>query len=129
MRKIKLALQCRVPSWNFCNHDGHTPDDRYSKELCRFCVKSRQGYRCLLHDEWLTADPTFVHKAAACIKATAGFAITADEPVPEAGPTVPPKMLIKESLKTYRKTVNDLIAQGYPRNIAETVAEKYTLED
>ncbi len=129
MRKIKLALQCRVPSWNFCNHDGHTPDDRYSKELCRFCVKTKQGYRCILHEQWLTSDPTFVHKTAACIKATAGYAITADEPTPEAGPTIPPKTLIKQSIKNYKSTVDKLIAQGYPRSIAEQAAEQFILED
>ena len=126
MRKIKIDLQCRVPSWNFCNHDGHTPDDRYSKELCRFCIKTKQGYRCTLHEQWLTSDPTFVHKAPACIKATAGFAVTADEPTPNA---IPPKTIIKQSIKNYKKTVNDLITQGYPRAIAEAAAEVYILEE
>lgn len=80
----------------------------------------------MLHEQNLAADPTFVHKTAACIKATAGFAVTADEPTPAA---IPPKTIIKQSIKSYKKTVNDLIAQGYPRSIAEAAAEQYILED
>lgn len=126
MRKVKLTVAYRLPSWNFCNLDSYTKDQRFSKETCRFCVKDKKGYRCLLHDEPLTVDPTFVHKTAACIKATAGFAITADEPV---GPTIDPKDLMAETIKEYQKTVNNLQSQGYPRTIAESTAKKYVLGD
>lgn len=127
MRKIKLALQCRVPSWNFCNYDGFTPDHRYSKELCRFCISTKQGHYCALHDEWLTQDKKFVHKSKACIDATAGFAVTVDEQVPNV--QVDPKVIIAETLKSYKKIVDDLRKQGYPQSMAETVATKYILED
>lgn len=125
MRKIKLTLQCRVPSWNFCNSDAPTKDLRYSKELCRFCVKTKTGYHCMLHDESLKADKDFIYKPTACIDATAGFAITVDEPTP-VGPTVDPKLIIRETLKTYTQALNDLLRQGYPREMAETLATKFT---
>lgn len=119
-----MTLQCRVPSWNFCNYDGFTPDNRYSKELCRFCVSTKQGHYCSLHDTWLTSDKNFVHKTEPCIKATAGYAITVDEPVP-TGPVVEPSLIIQEAIALYRKTVCDLVKQGYPQSMAETIADKY----
>lgn len=129
MRKVKLTLQYRVPTWNFCTLDVPTANGKFSKELCRFCVSTRKGKYCSLYDEWLTEDPTFVHKTCRCIKATAGFAITADEPVPEEGPKVDPKLIMRETINSYKKTVNDLVSQGYPRSMAETIATKYLLDD
>ena len=128
MRKIKLTLQCRVPSWGYCNYDGPTSDQRFSKELCRFCVSTKQGKYCSLHDKWLTADKDFVHKTPACIEATAGCAVTVDEPTP-SGPKVDPKLIIAETIKSYNKTLNDLLKQGYPRSMAETIATKYITGD
>lgn len=124
MRKVKLTVECRIPSWNFCNYDGFTKDDRYSKELCRFCVKKRDGYYCTMHDKCLAADKNFVQKCPACIEASAGFATTVvDEP--KHGPIVDPKTLIKESVELYAKTVQDLVKQGYPQALAEKVALEY----
>ena len=128
MRKVKVNLQHRVPSWNMCNYDGHTADNRFSKETCRFCIKTKQGHRCLLYEEQLRSDATFVYKTADCITATAGYAMTVDEPVPE-GPIVDPKRLIRETIKVYNKTYNNLLKQGYPRQIAEQVATEYMLGD
>lgn len=128
MRKIKLTVQCRVPSWGYCNHDVYTDNLRYSKELCRFCVKSKTGYHCALHDAPLAADSNFVHKTRACVDATAGFAITADEPVPH-GPTIHPKKLLLDAFSKYNKTVEDLVRQGYPRSIAEKTAQMFIVDD
>lgn len=126
MRKVKLTVICKLPSWNFCNYDGTTKDMRPSKELCRFCSHDRNGYRCLLHDVPLGTDPTFVRKTDACIKATAGFAITADE---QDGPTIDPRDLMAETINQYQTTVNSLQSQGYPKAIAESTAKKYVLGD
>lgn len=126
MRKIKINVQCRVPSWNYCNLDVPTADGRYSKEKCRFCVSSRQGNYCSLHDKQLTSDVHFIHKTPQCIEATAGFAVSVDEPTT---PHVDPKMIIRETIKSYNKMLNDLLSQGYPRAMAETIATKYITGD
>lgn len=126
MRKIKTELKCCIPSWNYCQLDGFTADDRFSKELCRFCVKTKAGYRCVLHDATLAADENFVHKPAVCIKLTAGFPVDI-APAPEA-PPVEPTVIIRETLKLYKSTIKDLTRQGYPYALAETLAEKYLLE-
>lgn len=121
MRKIKQSITYTVPSWNFCNKDEFQQNGRYSKELCRFCIKSKDGHRCLLYDKALAADPNFVHKTADCINASAGFKTEVTESIP---PVVVPKLIVRETIKSYKKTVKELMAQKYPRNIAETLAEK-----
>lgn len=126
MRKIKINVQYRVPSWNYCNLDVPTADQRYSKEKCRFCVSSKQGNYCSLYDTQLTSDVNFIYKAPPCIKATAGFAVSVDEPMT---PQVDPQLIIRETIKTYNKTLNDLLSQGYPRAMAEAIATKYVTGD
>ena len=129
MRKIKLELKFRVPSWGFCIHDVYTEDLRQSKDVCRFCVKDRKGhYSCVLYDESLASDPDFIYKTKRCLDATAGYAVTLDEPTPKA-PIVDPKQIIREALSIYNKTLNDLIKQGYPRQLAEKVAQQHLLSD
>lgn len=125
MRKIKLTVKCRVPSWNFCNKDVHTKDGRHSKELCKFCVKSTAGYYCILHEEYMANDHTFVYKPNVCIEMTAGFKDEVNEPEPL--PQVNPQLIIRETLKEYNKTVKTLTKQGYPQQLAETIATKYVL--
>lgn len=126
MRNIKVAVEYRVPSWNFCNVDSVTVNGTVSKSRCRFCVTTKQGTRCSLYDEDLLTDSTFTHKTKKCIKATAGFQVTADEPTTI---DVDPKLIIKETLNSYKKTVADLVKQGYPQNMAESIATKYILGD
>lgn len=125
MRKIKQNITYTVPSWNFCTLDTVQPDGRYSKELCRFCVKDKTGYRCLLYEERLATNPPFVCKTKQCIDASAGFKTDVVEAPP---PTVVPKLIIRETLKNYKKTVDDLIKQGYPRNMAEAAAYEFMLK-
>lgn len=122
MRKVKVT--CSIPSWNFCNIDK-LPEKLSaqigpSKELCRFCVKKNGNHHCTLYDRALKADGRFTYKVPACIDAAAtGLAV--EEPAIR----IDPALIIDETLKLYKKTMNDLLNQGYPRNIAETVATKY----
>ena len=80
---------------------------------------------CLLYDESLTTKDDLIYKVRACCKATAGFESVIDEPPP--APTIQPKDLMKQTIDLYSKTMNDLIAQGYPRPMAELAAKKYIL--
>ena len=125
MRKVKTQLQFRVPSWNYCTLDDFTANGRFSKETCRFCDKTKSGHHCLLFDKKLAADADFVYKTSACIDMTAGDAVTIDEPTPVA---IDPKLIVRETLKSYKKTVAQLVAQKYPRSLAETVAEKMIID-
>lgn len=127
MRKVKIETVAKIPSWNFCNLDKSTGGLSVSKELCRFCHSSKAGYRCSLHNCGLTHDRGLVNKAPMCMEATMwGLAEILEEDLADEI-KVDPKLLVKETIKNYRKTVNDLLKQGYPPNLAETVAEQYML--
>lgn len=126
MRLIKLSIRYRVPSWNFCNIDGYTADGRFSKKHCRFCQKTCAGYRCLLYDTGLTADPDFVNKTAECINASASCKGTIDEPL---FPPVDSKIVATEAIKLYKSTMADLIKQGYPRAMAESIAAQFVADN
>ena len=52
-----------------------------------------------------------------------------DADVPPPAPTVSPKDIIKQTIDLYSKTINDLLGQGYPRNLAEQVAKQYLLDN
>lgn len=80
----------------------------------------------MLYDESLMADHGQVCKTKQCCRATAGFESVIEEPL--QGPTIPPRDLMKQTIELYSKTVNDLIAQGYPRSMAETAAKKFILD-
>lgn len=125
MRKVKHDIAYRVPSWALCNLDT-VADKPIQTKTCRFCVKTKEGHRCVLHDTLLTTEGTLVNKAYECKRATAGYAITVDEPIP-TGPRIDPKLIITETLKEYKKTYNDLLSQGYPKAMAESIATKYML--
>ena len=126
MKTIKSTVTYKVPHWNYCNVDRFDIDAAPSKQLCRFCQKTKEGYRCMLYDQSLLADHGEVHKARECCRATAGFESVIEES-PEV-PTIPPKDLMKQTIELYSKTVNDLLNQGYPRSMAETAAKKYILD-
>lgn len=127
MRKIKIETTAKIPSWEFCNSDKPTGKLSISKELCRFCHSSKAGYKCSLYNVWLSADRALVNKAPQCIYATTwGTAEVLEEDIADEI-KVDPKLIVKETLKTYKKTLAGLIADGYPQNLAETVAEQYVL--
>lgn len=125
MRKVKIEITTKLPSWHFCNLEK-SAGLSISSELCRFCKKTKNGHRCLLYDKWLTSDRGLVDKTKACIKAAVhGTTAIVDNELPQ----VDPKYIIRESLKTYKQTVNGLLSQGYPQNLAEDIAMKYVLGD
>ena len=68
-----------------------------------------------------------ISKVRECCKATAGFESNIAE-APQ-GPTIDPKELMKQTIQMYTKTVDDLVKQGYPLPMANTVAKKYVLGD
>ena len=124
MKTIKSLVTYRVPHWPFCNVDKFDFDATPSKQVCQFCVKSKTGHHCMLYDKPLLSDGIQIQKFPQCVKATAGFESVIEPP---EVPTIQPKELMKQTIDIYNKTVNDLLAQGYPRPIAEQVAKKHIL--
>jgi hypothetical protein len=123
MKKITSTVSYIVPNWNFCNIDKFDFDTTVPKETCGFCVKTRGGYRCALHDESLSVNDGLISKTRQCCRATAGFGVTVDA-VPQT-PTVSPKEIIKQTIELYSSTVNELVKQGYPQSMAESIAKKH----
>ena len=124
MKTIQSKVTYKVPHWPFCNVDRFDIDATPSKQLCRFCIKSKNGHHCLLYDKSLSANNGQVKKLDQCCRATAGFE-SAIEP-PEV-PTIQPRELMKHAIEAYSKTVNDLINQGYPRPVAEQAAKQHII--
>ena len=129
MRKVKFELTAKVPSWHFCNCDKATLSMKISGELCKFCCKEKNEYRCTLYDCWLTSSKGLVNKAPKCINGTGwGVTVVEHEEVSDL-PKVNPQQIAKEAIELYIKTVADLQTQGYPSVLAESAAKKYVLED
>lgn len=127
MKKITSTVSYKVPDWNFCNMNKFDFDATMSKEVCRFCVKTKQGPQCVLYNKSLSVRGELISKTEACCKASAGYSSTINSE-PDV-PTIPPKDLMKQTIDLYTKTVNELIRQGYPRAIADTVAKKHVIGD
>ena len=125
MKKINSQVTYIVPNWNFCNNDNLLPGGRLQKDTCQFCAKTKSGARCLLYNKSLSVNDGFISKVRECCKATAGFASTIDNT--KEVPTVGPLELMEQTINLYDKTVKDLMAQSYPRAIAEKVARKHVL--
>ena len=124
MKRIKSTVSYSVPSWNFCNEDKFDYGATLVKATCRFCVKDKSGHRCLLYDEALSVKGNLINKVPACVDATAGFKSVIE---PAEVPTIEPKVLMKQTIELYDKTVKDLMAQGYPQPIATATAKTYVL--
>lgn len=127
MKKITSTVRYTVPHWNFCNIDHIDLGCTVPKKLCNFCERTKEGYRCLLYNKSLSSNDGLVDKTKECCKATAGFASNID--TTSNVPTIPPKELMKQAIDLYVKTVEDLVNQGYPRQIANTAAKKHVLGD
>ena len=124
LKKVKTQLTYRVPAGCYCNITTGmlgTP----TKDKCRFCVKDRGGYVCVLHNIPLTVESKELPlKCRKCVKATAGFAsVVEDEPI-----QVDPQVIIKMAVDDYRKIYKKLRTQGYPESMADKLAKKY-MED
>ena len=96
-----------------------------TKHKCNFCQKTKDGYKCLLYNKDLSSEGQFISKVKACCDATAGYESNIDN-VPQ-GPTVEPKEIMKLTMELYSKTLRDLLNQGYPQQLAESIAQKHVL--
>jgi hypothetical protein len=124
MKRVTSTVTYTVPHWNFCNEDNFDYGGTPVKATCRFCVKDKSGHHCLLYDKSLSVNNGLIQKVPACCDATAGFKSVIE---PTEVPTIEPKVLMKQTIDLYEKTVKDLMAQGYPQPIAAATAKKFVL--
>lgn len=124
MIKIKAKVEYKVPDWGYCNLQSGL--FRAQKAKCRFCVETKKGvHSCALYNVPLQTEEGYIAvKCPKCVKA--GFVhreeIAADESV-----QIDPKDIIKATLSEYRKTYKQLLADGYPEAMADTLAQKVLL--
>ena len=111
MTKMTTRVVYYVPDGAYCNITG-------SKELCRFCVKHKNGYTCSIRQEILASEGTIVRKAGLCAKGSKS-AITQTEPI-----TIDQNVLIDMALNHYFKIYSDLKDQGCPDDLAHALARK-----
>jgi hypothetical protein len=70
----------------------------------------------------------FIEKAEGCLNVTAGRKSTIISDVDEPPrPKIDAKKLIKQTIDLYTKTVSSLVADGYPQQMAESIAKDYML--
>lgn len=124
MKRIRSQVEYKVPHWSYCNSDSQDFDN-VGKYVCKFCKKTKGGAECLLYDCSLSTDGQFIDKTRRCIQATAGIKSTIVSDSVESRVTVEPKKIIKQAVSLYIKTFNDLLNQGYPRQMAESIAKEY----
>lgn len=128
LKKVTTSITYRVPAWEFCNLNSHKIGVP-SSEKCRFCIKEKDYHRCALYNAVLNNENgAYVVKTADCKRAVAGFRSVVEYIAPEpVGPNVPPKQLMKQTIKEYVKYKKQLLAQGYPVAIADKFAQEYVL--
>ena len=126
MIKIKAKVEYKVPDWGHCNFSSGFY--RVSKEKCRFCIETKKGvHACALYNVPLQTEEGYVAvKCPKCVKA--GF-VHREEIVDEPEVKVNPQEIIKLTLSEYRKTYKQLIAEGYPEAMADTLAQKALLKN
>lgn len=121
MKKVKTTVNYKVPEWGFCNCSKL---GKPTKDMCRFCVKSKGKYVCVLHNIPLdTHDGVLIKKDNECLRATAGF----PSEVEDNDVQVDPKTVMKMTMQEYRKAYNKFVSQGYPDAMADRLAQQLIL--
>lgn len=116
--KVTTTVTHKVPCWEYCNKQAGiiTP----STETCRFCVKNKNSYTCVLHNEVLdTEQGGLIRKARACEKNMAGFDTTVED---ENVPTIDNKKAVKIALTEFVKIRKQLSKQGYSESVVDKMA-------
>ena len=120
MKRVRVSVSYAVPDWNFCDFENG--------QLCSSCDKTKNGYACRSYAENLSSCNGMIDKARKCREVTAGFdaEVTVEAP-PAPAPTIDPKVVMSETIKIYTKALNELLTQGYPRQLAEKLAKQSVL--
>lgn len=121
MKTLNTMLTYRVPSGILC----HLESD--SKKLCRFCIKHKSVYICVLHNTPLQFDGN-VLKSEPCRKAVCGFDTRIDSDINDVPIQVNRKELMKWTIDQYRKAYLKLIKQDYCDILAHKFAKESVLK-
>jgi hypothetical protein len=122
MKRIKTSIEYVVPEWEFCNESVY---GKASKNVCRFCVKRNNGFKCLLYDVSLKSSEGFiVNKTRQCQKDTIRSSDIVSSEI-----QLNTQDIIKVSIKEYLKLVKQLKKQGCPDELASKTAQDILIGD
>lgn len=121
MKSVTSKVTYKVPNWNFCNHDNLFDGD-LNKMTCSFCQKQKNGtYKCLLYNKELCTNGRLINKLPPCIEATISSGGEVEQDHNET------RQQLEQSVDTLLRTIQDLMKQGYPYELAQAVAKEYVL--
>lgn len=112
MYKKNAKVTYYVPDGKYCNVD--------KKNNCRFCMKHTRGYTCAISQEPLAYDGKLIIKTEDCMwpsKCTYKYIET--EQI-----TIEPMKVIEATVDNFTKIYNQLRRQGYPENMALSLAKQ-----
>lgn len=125
MVKVQTTVNYRVPDWGYCNCSSM---GKYTKDKCRFCVKSGKQHVCALYNMPLSVEEgVLVVKTRDCVRTTVGFRSEVEDDDDVEDIQVDPKTVMKLTIKEYRKAYNSFVRQGYPDAIADKLAQQTLL--
>lgn len=130
LRRVTTQVTYQVPAWFYCNGMSMRKPGQPTEELCRFCVKEKNLYRCTLYNMRLgTADGILVCKTEECKRASSGFK-SAVEDIPDAPEQlIPPKTIAAEAINAYIKVRAKLLHDGYPAAMVDKLAKDFVLKE
>ena len=109
MKTLNINVKFKVPRGGKCNQ-------------CRFCVKHKKQYICVLHNMPLLTDGITVNKADDCVHQMLN---KRDNEVHDKEPEVikvDPNKLMDNVIASYRKAYVKYSKEGYPDSIVHTLA-------
>lgn len=116
MYKVTTKVTYYAPDGLYCNVEKNCN--------CRFCVKTASGYSCSLYQEELAHTGKTVMKTKDCTYSKRNE-IVEQPPEPASTPVqIDPKHIIDLAVNSFIKSYNSLRQQGFPEDIAITLAKE-----
>jgi len=144
LKRISTNIVHKVENGPYCNkyiYGTAAPD---IENTCRFVIRNNQnGFTCALYNVLLTDQATHIqhstrhirnmnrgrviNKCPQCLKALQRGEDVVDDDLlashlPSAAPS--PREVIKQTIKDFKALTRQLMAQGYPAEMAERFAEQ-----
>ena len=112
MYKIRAKVTYYVPDGRYCNVD--------KKNNCRFCMKHSKGYTCAMSQEPLVYEGKMVTKTDTCMwPRRLSLEYTEHQPT-----SIEPSKVISLAVDNFAKIYTQLRSQGYPEDMALTLAKQ-----
>lgn len=68
MLRLKVNVELYLPEWHLCNIPRDSTMSELTRNVCRFCVKTKTSHVCALFNKPLLRCGDEVHKDRKCVK-------------------------------------------------------------